>query len=316
MIKIMKNLICIAFIGLLTNCALAQTNNQQEWRVTVKVADEDGNPIANAHVGVGFFSSGPQGIDGLTDTNGIFIATHSDSPGLMAYLLSFRVEKSGYYSTWSQTDLGPGYNSAKWNNVTQNLTLKKIVDPIPMYARWVSSEPNIFKKTGRPPIAFTNTAGYDLLIGDWVNPYGKGIHSDIIFTEEFSKKSFNDIYYKLTVSFPNKGDGIQSYSATDTDRASAAAGGLLSPSTAPADGYQPTFVETQNGDPNQIFFFRVQTILDENGNVKSALYGKIYGGFMQFRYYLNPTPNDRNVEFDPKQNLLGGLQSFEQVRDP
>jgi hypothetical protein len=37
---------------------------------------------------------------------------------------------------------------------------------------------------------------------------------------------------------------------------------------------------------------------------------------MQFCYYLNPTPNDRNVEFDPKQNLLGGLQSFEQVTAP
>jgi hypothetical protein len=35
-----------------------------------------------------------------------------------------------------------------------------------------------------------------------------------------------------------------------------------------------------------------------------------------FQYYLNPTPNDRNVEFDPKQNLLGGLQPFEQVNAP
>ena len=25
---------------------------------------------------------------------------------------------------------------------------------------------------------------------------------------------------------------------------------------------------------------------------------------MHFRYYLNPTPNDRNVEFDPSKNLL------------
>jgi hypothetical protein len=31
---------------------------------------------------------------------------------------------------------------------------------------------------------------------------------------------------------------------------------------------------------------------------------------------MNPTPNDRNIEFDPKQNLLQGLQSFEQVGQP
>jgi len=43
---------------------------------------------------------------------------------------------------------------------------------------------------------------------------------------------------------------------------------------------------------------------------------ELYGDFTQFAYYLNPTPIDRNIEFDPKQNLLQGLQSFEQVRQP
>ena len=69
-------------------------------------------------------------------------------------------------------------------------------------------------------------------------------------------------------------------------------------------------------DPNRNYFFRVRTAKDHEGNIVSAHYGKIYGDFMQFTYYLNPTPNDRNIEFDPKQNLLGGLQSFEQVSAP
>ena len=56
--------------------------------------------------------------------------------------------------------------------------------------------------------------------------------------------------------------------------------------------------------------------MDYSGNIVSAHYGKIYGDFMTFKYYLNPTPKSRNVEFDPKQNLLGGLQSFEQVSAP
>ena len=59
------------------------------------------------------------------------------------------------------------------------------------------------------------------------------------------------------------------------------------------------------------YFFRVRTVLDEHGNVKSALYGKIYGDFMQFTYYLNPTPNDHNIEFDPPRNLLGGRRRFQ-----
>lgn len=60
----------------------------------------------------------------------------------------------------------------------------------------------------------------------------------------------------------------------------------------------------------------MRTVLDEKGHVKSALYGKIYGDFMHFRYYLNPTSNSRNVEFDPEQNLMKGAKSFEQVTAP
>ena len=67
---------------------------------------------------------------------------------------------------------------------------------------------------------------------------------------------------------------------------------------------------------NHNYYFRVRTVLDGNGNVKSALYGKIYGDFMQFNYYLNPTPNDRNVEFDPKKNLMENLGPLESVSEP
>jgi hypothetical protein len=124
------------------------------------------------------------------------------------------------------------------------------------------------------------------------------------------------------VSFPNPGDGIQEFAVPDVEKGSE----LRSPHGAPADGYQQQWVQTDNRkpnspietnrDPNRNYFFRVRTVLDERGNVKSAHYGKFYGDFMQFQYYLNPTPNDRNVEFAPGQGLLKGLQSFEQVNVP
>lgn len=95
---------------------------------------------------------------------------------------------------------------------------------------------------------------------------------------------------------------------------------------APPDGYQPELnkersahpgqVTKNDSDPNRNYLFRVRTVKDHAGNIVSAHYGKIYGDFMQFTYYLNPTPNDRNIEFDPKQNLLQGLQSFETVSAP
>ena len=204
------------------------------------------------------------------------------------------------------------------------MLLKTIGKPIPMYANYLHSEPTVFKKYGHLPITFTNTVGYDLMLGDWVSPYGKGAHADLFVMEELNKQSLSDYYYKLTITFPNKGDGIQEFSVPDSEKGSA----LRSPHEAPVDRYEPQLVREnyhhpdQPGkadyDENRNYFIRVHTVLDQNGNIKSALYGKIYGDPEQvnFRYFLNPTPNDRNVEFDPKKNLIGNLPAIQQVTAP
>lgn len=88
--------------------------------------------------------------------------------------------------------------------------------------------------------------------------------------------------------------------------------------------YQPVG-KPQHSDiqQDQNYFFRVRTMKDDKGNIVSALYGKIYGDFqfdergrVTFTYYLNPTPNDRNVEFNPKKNLFTDLSAREQVHEP
>ena len=138
----------------------------------------------------------------------------------------------------------------------------------------------------------------------------------------FEQRAANDFDYKLVVSFPNPGDGIQRFEVPALNLTSA----LRSPHTAPEDGYKAEWVKTTSRRPGERekyqnddslnFFFRVRTVLDEKGNVKSAHYGKIYGDFMNFRYFLNPTPNSRNVEFDPSKNLLKVRMPSLQVRDP
>ncbi|MEZ5415708.1 MAG: hypothetical protein R3F03_15480, partial [Opitutaceae bacterium] len=54
-----------------------------------------------------------------------------------------------------------------------------------------------------------------------------------------------------------------------------------------------------------------RVVLDDDGSVVSANYSKVMGdiyvshtGVLRFTYYFNPTPNDRNLEFDPKRNLF------------
>jgi hypothetical protein len=169
--------------------------------------------------------------------------------------------------------------------------LKKIGKPIPMYAKQIDSI--IFP-------AYNKAVGYDLMAGDWVAPYGKGVTADFLFTENHTNAQSG---YTFTISFPHQGDGIQGY----TRDWNLGVSFLLSSNEAPADGYQSQYEQTQMPNPYRIYYFHVRTVLDSQGNILSTHYGKIYGDFMQFSYYLNPTPNDRNVEFDPKHNLLGGL---------
>jgi hypothetical protein len=72
-----------------------------------------------------------------------------------------------------------------------------------------------------------------------------------------------------------------------------------------------------NDDKHFLYYFRIRTQTNEMGQVTNALYGKIYGQINgSFSYFLNPTPNDRNVEFDPKKNLFTTLGEFEQVHRP
>jgi hypothetical protein len=313
----------IAVLVLLPGSGCIGETEWPETAVSFLVTDQDGKAVAGAEVragGGGRTPGGPKNkASGWTDTNGI-VSCRLQSDGRISYFVS----KLGYYDTdcWEfklqssdNRDRDEAFRTGKWKpwNPTIPVTLRRVIDPIPMYARLVDSSPPL-----------TNSAvGYDLMIGDWVAPHGRGRSTDISFRARFEKKS-EDVYdYEVVVSFSNPGDGIQEFSAPPVGQGS----DLRSPHWAPEAGYQPSLVRkivsrkpgrhTQSDvDPNRNYFLRVRTVLDETGTPKSAHYGKIYGDFMQFRYYLNPEPNSRNIEFDPKRNLLKGLKSFEQVRDP
>jgi hypothetical protein len=291
------------------DCGRAQTPSASaipEWRVTVKVVDEQDAPVTNATVKVAWHIPPPAdahiamtNVTGRTGGNGIFAV--SQRSGSIEVLCG--AEKVGYYSAGRTHEFQKFKESDpdKWNP-TIRVLLKKIGTPIPMYAKSLNTHVPALDKA----------VGFDLMAGDWVSPYGKGIHPDFLFTGHLDKRDDGESDFTLTVGFPNPGDGIQVFTLSEFEMTSS----LRSPHEAPPTGYQPHWIQTDNRkpgkpvetdrDPNRNYFFRVRTVLDENGNVKTALYGKIYGDFMQFRYYLNPTPNDRNVEFDPAQNLLKG----------
>jgi hypothetical protein len=292
--------------------------------VRVVVVDQDGKPVSDANCIVSFDAppqppqtEGVLNIPGTTDQNGVFTVSAQTRASV-----SCEVTKAGYYKTIEvhRFDINKMYEAfvagkplLEWQSepLEMKVTLKPIINPIPMYARRVNSA---IPEFGKP-------LGFDLSVGDWVAPHGEGTITDMIFTAVLDRRAEQDFDYTLTITFPNEEDGIQTFEAPYKYGSA-----LKSPHQAPEGGYQSRWVQSRSRTPNQPeqtnydlernYFFRVRTVLDEKGNVKSANYGKIYGDFMNFVSYFNPTPNDRNVEFDVQRNLFPGLKSFQVIRNP
>ncbi len=289
----------------------AQTLPQEHlWTATLKAVDEIGQPVVGARVFVDF-SVYKEAVSGLTDTNGLLVVSHRDA----TENLGIRANKNGYYSFLLEYNKG-AYNPERWNP-SLTVLLRRIGEPIPMYAK-------------RQEMKFPELdkfIGFDLEAGDWVTPYGKGFHTDMLFKAHRDIKNDREFTADLTVTFPNKGDGIvvaSSESATGSE--------FRTSRMAAESGYEPKLdlhYSNTNRPPSVFgYFVRVRTELNPDGTTKSALYGKIAGDFrfyagtiaphagMGFDYYLNPTPNDRNLEFDPKQNLINNLKFDEAVKEP
>ena len=313
--------------------------NAQEGCITVRVFNESGQVISNALVSAGFgtmikpgwgWGGGkPNTVKGYTDTNGICVLTGEGNGGEVGIAVS----KDGYYGSGGFNIIFtnvPGIAFKRWQpwNPTTEVVLKRIGQAIPMYARSVGN--------AEIPVEGKDL-GFDLEKGDWATPYGKGETMDIIFRLDKNARGvvtnrygtvrlFDDM---LTISFFNDGDGIQSVLVPPRGGRSS----LRLPAMVPESGYATNVVKRiyQEKDKpahsdireDQNYFFRVRTKKDDKGNIVSALYGKIHGDFsdfdygkLTFTYYLNPTPNDRNVEFDPQRNLFKNLSSLEEVREP
>lgn len=279
-------------------------------RITVKVQDEEGQPIEGARVGIGFFVGGTakeNAVVGSTDSHGIFQGTSESLD-----VVGFNVTKNDYYKSvgeyhYTKKDQG------KWQpwNPECVITLRKIMRPVPMYARDTHKSGLKIPEVGKE-------IGFDLMEYDWVSPYGIGKHADFIFKIDNRFVSDRDFETTLTLTFTNNFDGIQP--AKDY----LIGGSIFKLSRkAPATGYQQTLSRTIKRSPGKAiennfqeannFYFRVRSA-EKNGKLMRAMYGKIQGNIevyptvektvkIFFKYYLNPDFT-QNLEYDEMQNLF------------
>jgi len=290
-----------------------------EAKLTLNVVDETSQPVARANVGASFELSAEKSndVEGQTDEKGAFVASGRTSNGHVSFGadLPGYYETSGVYQFWEE-------ESERWQpwNPTVVMVLKRILNPIPMYARRVSlSIPEESK-----PVDF------DLMAGDWVAPYGSGKVSDFRLRVVRQVRDFSDYSCTLELTFSNPDDGIQPFEAPYNYGSA-----LKSPHIAPETGYFDRWKVVREQNPKQDpissrkedrnFMFRVRTVM-KNGTIETAMYGKIYGDIeiggyagprvgVGFAYYLNPD-GTRNIEFDPKKNLFKNLQSFDKPTAP
>jgi hypothetical protein len=301
--------------------------------LSVRLIDDQGNPVAGADALIWFRPPVTREGDEqkhTSDANGQINASGDTYIGM-----SVIARKKGYY-TITDHDLPP------WDKVERTYVMRRVLNPIPLHVLDLSFGSGLGLKFSKREAAL----GYDLKVGDWVAPHGKGEVADIQFKfkNEFkgwlaeeenraraleiskasakqSGKTFSEEEFKfsagkwdgvLEMSFPNPQEGIleevENYH-TYSD--------LRLPHQAPEFGYQSSRryeASTYKGRPDAKplgFFLRTRVKLDEKGRIVSANYAKIYGDFfldargtLNFHYYFNPTPNDRNLEFDPTRNLF------------
>ena len=189
--------------------------------------------------------------------------------------------------------------------------LRKVRNPIVMYSLgarsnyWDYLTDTLTTRYSYP----TNTveAGFDMMAGDWVAPYGIGTTAD--FYVQKSVVVSNGIE-QTVAALVFRGEGNGAYLAQK-----APVEEFWSVYHAdPGATYSQTFPQTDGFivGTNDYLVVRTRAATNETGAVASAHYGKIYGSirvgkksprsqdpkdyFFFMSYALNPNPNDTNLE--------------------
>lgn len=240
------------------------------------------------------------------------------------------IAPSGYYDNsdgWKCKFTGKNLLGV-WqpDDLVVTLKLQRVECPIPLFVKQVgrhvplNSHKDIFP-SGEDVIWF------DFLKGDWLPPVGEGEVGDVEFKrlprEDFgigvngagiTGESYRD---SMSVRFVGEGNGLVEMPCIGCN--------ALKIRTAPEDGYNEGYMcwdgydrsmtRDCSYDRNRCFAFRIRTERDESGKITRAYYGKIYGDIsflyeyrpggksipvsaVNMRYYLNPTPLDRNLEWN------------------
>jgi len=278
-------------------------------KLAFHVVDSAGNPVDHAKINAYLTRSdshlNDDIVNQLTDIYGLAVAM-----GRSVSDMTYTLTKDGYYKTtgrhWFYRDGENCVSNGRWQpwGYTNTVILKEHRNPVAMIAKTIN-------------IAFPfrdKAVGFDLDVGDWVSPYGEGDTSDVTFS--YSSHLTDDILVfsnRLGVSFQGEGNGFIRMSKDSWSEYvfayEAPLKGYIQEMVLSVDRTRIKILKRNLFGPEEYLIIRIRTVLDENGDIISARYGIVDGpiqygddenggGVVQFRYWLNPTSNDRNLEHD------------------
>jgi hypothetical protein len=266
---------CIAFS--------AAIGREHKIEIVATVVDDDGLPVEGARVCLSLprYGTGREGQfnEQLSDEDG-----RAQLRGKAEQAYSVFAEKEGYYGfSTGRRELVTPTSRAKFAGRQEIVfKLRQIRSPV---------APIIMSASKRLP-GFGIPAGFDLEKGDWIPPAGKGDH----------------VSARLWFATPNDGFIVHRFESREGSD-------FKFPHEAPIAGYTQSLAwdVTQQrvsllAEDGKAYIFRCRSELDDEGNVRRALYGTIQSDFrltgtsadaisINFLYRLNPTWS-RSLEFD------------------
>ena len=280
--------------------------------------------------------SAPEGrATAQTDAKGMCKLTGSSNKGEVG--LAMWEAPNGYYR---HPGVSLAFRNTKslrrewiFTETSVTLSLQRVEHPIPLCVHNVQLSD---WKNGIAGFDGTNIVlKFDFIVGDWLPPHGNGRYADMVIRTNYRlNETINDrVWEGLTmyefasdIEFPNEGNGLVEQSFVDIScglkfRMAPDSGYIQSKTLRFGRRRKNTNLKMICPDvytecnKNRCYCFRIRSRFDEKGNLVEAYYGKIYGDFqldgwdkvgfrgVNFLYYLNPTPLDRNLEWDMKTNL-------------
>ena len=316
--------------------------------IKIQVSDDEKNPVKGADVLIGyahlFDGKQDKSYIGKTDAIGSFQANDKVIGSVL-----IRASKENFYPIFvDDVVIRMDVDSKKIKSINLPLIMRRVKSPISLYAKKV----NLPIPQQDQPFGFDFEVGDWVkplgrgIITDLIFSYKKeftgyrfnedrleemrefskkasAVNHDI-WTEETFKYSAGKWIGVMTLNFSNAKEGIAL-----VDKDYCIYSGLRMPHLAYENGYDATWKREENTySPRTTkegigYFLRTRVKMDDKGEIISANFAKLTSdiqfdprGRVEFTYVFNPTPNDRNLEFDPHANRFKNPTDDERVMSP